>query len=261
MASCGIWRVGAVAAALGVGGLGWAAEPLESHEARASTALSMPMGCWDVLGHARWDWREDSGHRSFGDAVLRARSEGGTWTAWEVLQLGDGGRDPTVPPAERDDTFALLTGAPSEGAGTLNQLLGELSREVETIWLDRADEGPVLVRTLASPKGAVAEQRVGFDGDGEPVAWSLTLPRGRYRTERGRVQVRALSAQVAFQRLDDGEVVPRTEAIQLDLRTRGLRIFGYQQVEFRAFARCPADGSFGVDPAVHPAGWLPILPR
>jgi hypothetical protein len=230
----------------------------------AEAMLEGTSGCWELVGHARWNWQAGRVGEVRGEAVFAGRLEAGIWRDFYIHPLGEISRRRSH--SERleysdERHFAPLVGKlaadvsesgsrrgpnPADDPGLRNVMrrtLEAVGSMVNTSWASWDEERQGVVYHTSVPLGGgrrapEASIQVFFPGGGHwATEQDVVFPR-QFRLDRSfapivedaRVQLRAT--------VRDGKVFPTAESLSFGVRRLGFRLTGAQTIEYTHASPC-----------------------
>jgi hypothetical protein len=230
----------------------------------AEAMLDGTAGCWELVGHAKWNWQFGRFGETRGEAIFAGRLEAGIWKDFHLEPLGEFSRrrrradrveyhderhfSPLVgrlPPrsSEEGKRKKGVTGAEEEPRNVLRRTLEEVGSLVSTSWASWEEErGGVLYHT-AIPVGEgtrapEVEVVVFFPGGGDwATEQDVKFPE-HFRLsgfmsptiEGATVKLRAT--------VRDNKVFPTAESFRFGLTQFGFHMTGAQTIEYTHASRC-----------------------
>lgn len=230
----------------------------------AEAMLDGTSGCWELVGHASWNWQLGRFGETRGEAVFAGRLEAGIWRDFYIRSLGEKswrrsrperleynderhfsplvGR---IPPDETDRASRRNQDELEQKAprNVLRRTLEEVGSMVSTSWASWDDERQGVVYHTAVPLG---------DGGRAPeVAIEVFFPEGgNWATEQEMIfpdqfrLSRSLSPVVENARVElrstikDNKVFPVAESFSFGFRVLGFHMTGAQSIKYSHASRC-----------------------
>jgi hypothetical protein len=248
-------------------------EDIDSWDAQASQITAGPSGCWEVVGHASWNWNLGRFGNHQGEAAFAAQFAEGSWEDFHVYPMGElsterrgnnvrrmysddrrfmpmVGRSRSQTVKVEHDSIRTYENADTESRNALRSLLDSVTGDVEyayTEW-DPEREGLVLTRQMPLEKGRKSEEAaLEFffpDGEALPESLQVTFP-SRFTLGRfPKLSVTRADAQIVGQP-HGNEVFPRAETFNFEASILGFKFSAAQTIAYRSFKRCavPATSS------------------
>jgi len=227
--------------------------------------LNGTAGCWELVGHAKWNWRFGRFGETRGEAVFAGRLEEGVWTDFHIEPLGEISRrrrqeERLVYGDER--RFAPLVGklmtsgkpekakrgaerneTSEEPRNVLRRTLDEIGSLVSTSWASWDNERSGVVYHTSVPLGGggrapeVTLEAFFPNGGNWATELDVVFPE-RFHLERrfsplvhdANVQLRA--------RIHDNRVFPTGESFRFGFRVLGIGMSGAQSIDYTHASRC-----------------------
>lgn len=212
-----------------------------------------PQGCWEIVGHAAWDWDAGRFGSAKGSAAFVGKLEDGTWKDMVIRSLGElvekRGMIGTQRVYPHDGLhFVPFIGKVSPNLtraddDTARSLLDELIQDLtgptgtsSTRWVD-ATLGVQLTRSMTIGS-APADMLVYFpDGGTLPAQLDLVVDQP-FSLPDNRL-VRILDAQAHVRgRIAHGQVFPEAETMSFTASFLGFRAYGAQSIRYETVRPC-----------------------
>lgn len=220
-----------------------------------------PAGCYEVVGLASWDHDLGRAGAWRGQAVVAGRIRDGVWgrlKLWPKGEIIDKPGAPDVPVYGKDLRFTPLVGQVRnlrvslqdgelrvdrsvdpriDPVNTVMDVVGKLTKGVQTEWITREPEGVVLHRVgEAGRREAEVQVTARFEGDA-PVSWDLDLV-GTY-VHPGWIPAKVEDLRVRMRgRVEGGEVLPVSESLDFRLKLPLWTITVSQSIEYTSVVPC-----------------------
>ncbi len=260
-------------------------EDLDRWDAGADAFLDGPAGCWELVGHATWEWNFGRFGTSRGDAAFVGRLDDGVWTGFHIESMGEisrRGKQEELWTYNDEPRFAPMFGKLSGGRVTvsgddgevvtsrrsndgtpgnlLRQSLDELSTDVETAYAqwDSSRSGVVYLRVVPlndrtnAPSTEVSSFFPG--GASVPTTMEVAFPEKFTRGTFPRFKVVGARADLRA-KTHGSQIFPEAEAVSFEIGVLGFRFSGAQTIQYRSARRCEApepDGPQVVSPSPEP---------
>jgi len=230
----------------------------------AEAMLDGTAGCWELVGHARWNWQAGRVGEMRGEAVFAGRLEAGVWRDFYIHPLGEvswrGSRQeqlkytdvrhfaPLVgklPPDESDDRSRRRRDASDEEVprNVLRSTLEEIGSMVSTSWASWDEERQGVVYHTTTPLGdggrgpEVSIQAFFPDGGNWATEQNVVFPK-EFRLKRAFAPV-VRDARVELRAAVHGNrVFPVAESLSFGIRVLGFRLTGAQSITYTHASRC-----------------------
>ena len=229
----------------------------------AEAMLDGTLGCWELVGHARWNWQLGRFGETRGEAIFAGRLEEGVWRDFYIHPLGEiSSRRSRAERLEyhKERHFAPLVGklpaeesdgssrkareaGEEEPRNILRRTLDEIGSMVSTSWASWDEEREGVIYHTAVPLGdggrapEVSVQVFFPDGGNWATEQDVVFPE-RFRLERSfspvvedaRVQLRA--------RISENKVFPTAESFSFGFSVLGFHMTGAQSINYTHASRC-----------------------
>lgn len=229
----------------------------------AEAMLNGANGCWELVGHAKWDWRFGRFGETRGEAVFAGRLEDGIWTDFHVEPLGELSRRrrqeerlvysderhfaPLVgklPPRETQEQSRRSKEETSEEPrNVLRQTLEEIGSLVSTSWAswDEARSGVVYHTSVPIGEGSRApeiEIKAYFpDGGDWATEQDIQFP-PTFRLSRPLSPVVRDASVHLRSRIHQNQVFPSSESFRFGFQVLGFEMSGAQSIQYTHASRC-----------------------
>jgi len=221
-------------------------------------------GCWELVGHARWNWQLGRNGETRGEAVFAGRLESGIWRDFYIHPLGEFSRRKHRPERldySKERHFAPLIGKLPPRDSDKNS---RNRRSVEE------DESPrnVLRRTLEEVGSMVSTSWATWDDERQGVIYHTSVPLndggkspevliqvffpdgGNWATEQDVIFPERFRLRGSFLPMIEGARVklrsviventafPVSESFNFGFRVLGFQLTGAQSIDYKHATRC-----------------------
>ena len=230
----------------------------------AEAMLDGTNGCWELVGHAKWNWQFGRFGETRGEAVFAGRLQEGFWTAIHIEPLGEVRRRGSQPeqitygderrfnplvgklrPRKTSKEEARRRGdnTSREPRNVLRVILDEVGSLVSTSWASWDEErlGVVYHTSVPLREGARSPEvniEAFFPGGGNwATEQDIVFPE-TFRLERPFAPI-IHDAKVSLRaRIHDNLVFPTGESFRFGFRVLGFEMSGAQSIDYTHATRC-----------------------
>lgn len=239
-------------------------EAVDQWDESASMILDGPAGCWEVVGHAEWDWNLGRFGSNRGASVFSSRLEDGVWGEFFVHSEGEFQKMSRKDREDRvysdDRHFFPMVGrtvngevsvgrggtvkhnrASSESRNALISALDRITGDVDYATVDWSEAlGAVVLHRVLPIAGNNANVNVDvmFPGGGVlPKHLEANFPDPFKVGRFPRMNVQTAHVEIDGQH-SGGRVFPRAETFSFKASVLGFNFSADQTVSYRSFRKC-----------------------